>query len=259
MRIKSSEYRFPQNSTLNQRSPQPGEIWEVNRSVYSPLELSWQEQQNLFPDSARRFLAGNSPPRYVMIVKEPESPVAAEAEWQVVSVMVLSLNTDFLSSVDLLIPANLSGVGQDLLAQTWHVLPMLTCNLSHPIGKRLSREVYDLLLDVGDYYQGLIDQPPSAQAIELGGLKIGKGVTEQQPKLQAFHQQEEAWSAVLNVPVAAYNVYLKTMNLTAAIVEDAVQLEQELIESGATLWGKSQPNSHRKNWRMSGGDRALKK
>ncbi|MEQ8956575.1 MAG: hypothetical protein RLP02_01425, partial [Coleofasciculus sp. C2-GNP5-27] len=68
--------------------------------MYSPLEFSGQEQQNLFPDAARRFLAGNSPPRYVMIVKEPESPVAAEAEWQVVSVMVLSLNTDFLSSVD---------------------------------------------------------------------------------------------------------------------------------------------------------------
>ncbi|MEQ9668088.1 hypothetical protein [Coleofasciculus sp. G2-EDA-02] len=258
MRINYSEYRFSQGSRLNQQPPQPGEIWQVNRSVDSPLEFSWQEQQNLFPDSARQFLAGNSPPRYVMIVKEPESPVAAE-EWQVVSVMVLSLNTDFLSSVDLLIPTNLSGVGQDLLAQTWHVLPMLRCNLSHPIGKRLSREVYDLLLNVGDYYHGLIDEVPSASEIELGGLKIGKGVTEQQPELQAFHQQEEAWSAVLNVPVAAYNVYLKAMNLTAAIVEDAVQIEQELIESGARLWVESQPNFYRENWRTSGDDRAVKK
>ncbi|MEQ8381161.1 MAG: hypothetical protein RH949_02165 [Coleofasciculus sp. A1-SPW-01] len=258
MRINYSEYRFPQGSTLNQHPPQPGEIWEVNRSVYSPLEFSPQEQQHLFPDSARRFLAGNAPPRYVMIVKEPESPVAAE-EWQVVSVMVLSLNTDFLSSVDLLIPATLSGVRQDLLAQTWHVLPMLTCNLSHPIGKRLSREIYDVLLNVGDYYHGLIDQPPSASEIELCGLKIGKGLPEQKPEIQVFHQQEEAWSSVLNVPVAAYNVYLKTMNLTSAIVEDAVQIEQELIESGANFWVQSQPNFHRENWRTSGEDRAVKK
>ncbi|MFP4121720.1 hypothetical protein [Coleofasciculus sp.] len=131
--------------------------------------------------------------------------------------------------------------------------------LSHPIGKRLSREIYDVLLNVGDYYHGLIDQPPSASEIELCGLKIGKGLPEQKPEIQVFHQQEEAWSTVLNVPVAAYNVYLKTMNLTSAIVEDAVQIEQELIESGANFWVQSQPNFHRENWRTSGGDRAVKK
>lgn len=230
MRIKNSEDRFPNGSKFNQRSPKPGEIWEVNRSVYSPLEFSPQEQHHLFPDSARRFLAGDSPPRYVMIVQEPESHVDTETEWQVVSVMVLSPNIDFLSHVDLLIPSDLSGVGQDLLAQTWHVLPMLTCNLSHPIGKRLSREVYDVLMNVGDYYHGLIEQSPSPLEVELCGLKIGNVVTEQQSKLHNFHQQEEDWSKVLNVPVAAYNVYLKTINMTAAIVDDAIKIEQDLSE-----------------------------
>ena len=53
--------------------PQPGEIWEVSRLVQSPLKFSSQEQETLYSATAQNFLAGNSPPRYVMIVKEPES------------------------------------------------------------------------------------------------------------------------------------------------------------------------------------------
>jgi hypothetical protein len=176
-----------------------------------------------------------------MIVKEPEPAVEQEKEWQIVSVMLLSLQTNFLSNVDLLIPSNISGVGRDLLAQTWHVLPMLARNLSHPVGQRLSRKVYDVLLTVGDYHHGLVDEPPSMQEIQLLGLKVGAVSAEQQPEIQAFHRQEEAWTDVLRVPLAAYRTYLQTMKLTGAILDAALQLEQEFSE--IAVGALDQPNA----------------
>jgi hypothetical protein len=208
----------------------PGEIWEISQRVHSPLEFDSQEQKTLYPDVARSFLEGNSPPRYVMIVKEPEPALAPEEEWRIVSVMLLSLKTDLLSNVDLLIPSQVSGFEQDLLAETWYVLPMLTCNLSHPVGRRLSRQVYDVLLDMGDHYHGLIALPPSIQEIQSLGLQAGAVSAKQQPEIQAFHEQEENWAAVLQVPVAAYRTYLKTMKVTDPIFEMALQLERELSE-----------------------------
>lgn len=170
-------------------------------------------------------MSGNSPPRYVMIVREPEPAVEQDEDWQIISVMLLSMQTEFLSNVDLVIPANISGIGQDLLAQTWHVLPMLARNLSHLVGQRLSRKVYDVLLNVGDYHHRLVDEAPSMQEIQSSGLKVG-AVLAQQPEIQAFHRQEEAWSDILRVPLAAYHTYLKTMRLTDAILNEALQLEQ---------------------------------
>jgi len=219
MRINFIESTTSSFSTLNQQSPNPGEIWELSRFVRSPLQFSSQEQQNLYSDSARKFLGGNSSPRYVMIVREPEPVVEQEAEWQIVWVMLFSLNTSFLNNVDVLIPSNISGIGQDLLAETWNVQAMLACNLSHSVGQRLSREVYDLLLTVGDYYHGLVDEAPSMQEIHLLGLKVEAVSTKQQEEIQAFHRQEEAWSDVLKVPLAAYRTYLKTMKLTDAILD----------------------------------------
>ncbi|HAA27707.1 MAG TPA: hypothetical protein DCE56_08565, partial [Cyanobacteria bacterium UBA8553] len=98
---------------FNPPTPQPGEIWEVSRWVRSPLKFSKEEQQQLYSEAARRFLEAKSPPRYVTIVSEPDPPLDSEAEWQVVSVMVMSGVTNFLSDVDLLIPQAISGVGQD--------------------------------------------------------------------------------------------------------------------------------------------------
>jgi hypothetical protein len=212
----------------------PGAIWEISRRVQSPLEFDTKEQQNLYPDAAQNFLTGNSPPRYVMIVNEPESPLAPEEEWRIVCVMLLSVKTDRLSDVDILIPSQVSGLGQDLLAETWNVLPMLTCNLSHFVGRRLSRQVYDVLLDVGDYYNGLIDEPPTIQEIQLLGLQVGALSAKQQPEIQAFHQQESDWAAILQEPVAAFRTYIKTMKVTEAIFDIALQLEQELSEEFPT-------------------------
>jgi hypothetical protein len=144
--------------------------------------------------------------------------------------MLLSVKTDRLSDADILIPSEVSGVGQDLLAETWHVLPVLTCNLSHPVGHRLSRHIYDVLLDVGDCYHGLIDEPPAVEEIESLGLRVGAG-SAQQPEIQAFHRQEEDWAAVLQVPVAACRTYLKALRVTDAILEMAIEQEREISEN----------------------------
>ncbi|WP_197036060.1 hypothetical protein [Fischerella sp. PCC 9605] len=236
MRMDFSEFTTSSFKKFCQELPQPGEIWEVSRVARSPLQFSTQEQQNLYSKSARRFLGEDSTPRYVMIVKEPEPAVEQQNKWQVISVMLLSVETSFLSDVDLLIPSHLSGVGQDLLAETWHVLPMLACNLSRLIGQRLSRKVYDLLLTVGDHYHGLVDEAPLLAQIQLLGLEMGITSAKQQPEIQAFHQQEEAWSDVLIVPVAAYRTYIKTMKLTNAILDEALQLAvlQKLVEDKKT-------------------------
>ncbi|NEU83227.1 hypothetical protein [Nostoc sp. UIC 10630] len=206
--------------------PQAGEIWEVSRLVQSPLEFSREEQQSLYPSSVQRFLAGSLPPRYVMIVKEPESSVEAQ-QWAIVTVMLLSVKTEFLNDVDLLIPPEMSGVGQDLLTETWHVVPALTCNLLQPVGKRLSREIYDHLLAVGDYYHGLIEELPAVSETYRLGLISGNLGAAKDSAIQAFHEQEEAWSDVLTVPVAAYQTYLESIKFTNAVLDEALHLEQE--------------------------------
>lgn len=227
MHIDLNALTSPGRQNFDQEQLKPGSIWELSRCVQSPLKFSSIEQQSLYSDSARRFLNGNSPPRYVMTVKEAE-PAVQDEDWQIVFVMLLSVQTEFLSNVDLVIPSKVSGVGQDLLAQTWHILPMLARNLSHPVGQRLTREVYEVLLSVGDYHHGLVDEAPSRQEIQSSGLKVGAVWAEQQPEIQAFHQQEEAWSDVLQVPLAAYHTYLKTTKITEAILDEALQLEQFL-------------------------------
>jgi hypothetical protein len=220
--------RINRNNTQssNMPIPQPGEIWEVSRLVQSPLEFSSEEQQSLYNSSVQRFLEGNSPPRYVMIVKEPEPSVEAQ-QWAIVTVMLLSVKTEFISDVDLLIPPEVSGVGQDLLAETWHVVPALTCNLLQPVGRRLSREIYDHLLVIGDYYHGLGEELPAVSETRGLGLVSGNLDAAKDSTIQAFHEQEEAWSDVLTVPVAAYQTYLESINFTNAVLDETLHLEQE--------------------------------
>lgn len=218
----------PSMQEFNPPTPQPGEIWELSRYLRSPLEFSKEEQQQLYSEAARRFLEGKSPPRYVTIVNEPDPLPDPEAEWQVVSVMLMSPETNFLSDVDLLIPQEISGVGQDLLAETWHVLPMLTCNLLQRVGRRLSREIYDVLMNVGDYYLGLVDAPQSPPEIQALGLTMAPILTSKQLEIQAFHRQEIAWSDILTVPLAAYRAYLKGMKLTETILNEAIQIQRDV-------------------------------
>jgi hypothetical protein len=226
-------YRDFQESSLsgqqncNMALPQPGEIWEVSQQPCSPLAFSKEDQEALYSQVPQQFLKEYAEPRYTMIVGNPELP---DEQWQTLTVMVLSSQTGFLSTVDLLIPAQISGLTQNLLAQTWHVLPMLACNLSHPVGERLSRQIYDLLLDVGDQYHGLTARSPNIQALQQIGLEMGT-VAPQNAEIQAFHRQEVAWSDVLSVPLAAYRTHRKSIQLTQLIVNEALQLERNFAES----------------------------
>jgi len=211
----------------NMPIPQPGEIWKVSRLVQSPIQFSSAEQQTLYSSFGQNFLAGNSPPRYVMIVKEPETLRGTQEQWLVVSVMLLSAKTESISDVDLLVPAELSGVEQDLLAETWHMVSALTCNLLQPVGKRLSHEIYNHLLMIGDYYHGLVEELPAVSETHRLGLVSGSLYAAKDSTIQAFHEQEEAWSDVLTVPVAAYYSYLKRIKFTNAVLNEALDLEQK--------------------------------
>ena len=178
------------------RKPQPGEIWELSRQLQTPQDFSAVELDKLYSQEAKSFLQGESPSRYVLIVTEPESPVEDLEEWLTISVMVLSDKTSFISDVDLLISSNISGLNQDLIAETWHLQSMLVCNLLKPVGKRLSYEVYEILMNTGDYFHGLINQPPTISVIQNFGLKVGNKKAIQTHDIKLFHQQEIAWADV---------------------------------------------------------------
>ncbi|MBV9389691.1 MAG: hypothetical protein JOZ78_24985 [Chroococcidiopsidaceae cyanobacterium CP_BM_ER_R8_30] len=195
----------------------------MSQYICTPWELSRAEKQSLYSQVARNFLEGNALPHYVMIVEAPEPRVELDKEWQTIFVMLLSLEIEYLSQVDLLIPTWISGVEQNLLAQTWNVLPMLSCNLSHLVGQRLPRRVYDMLLAVGCYYHGQTQQSPRIQDIHSLGLRVGTVPTRAHSKIQAFHQQESAWADVLTVPVAAYQTYLKALKFTEKILSNPEQ------------------------------------
>ncbi len=187
---------------------QPGEIWEVSRSIKSPLQ-----QSHPFSKIAQQFLCGQSRNRYVMIVRPP-NPLL-EAEWQEITVMVLSSETSWVSQVDVLIPAAISGLEQDVLAETWHVLPMLHCNLLRPIGNRLSRSLYDRLLNLGDAYHGLIEP---LEPVELTASS------------QIFHQQEQAWSEVLSFPIMDYRTWAEA----ETAIDKTLEVERVLSQLTTT-------------------------
>lgn len=252
MKVSESMAR---ESPVSPEEIKPGEIWELSSRVQSPLQLDREERERLYPEAARRFLDGNSPPRYVAIVKEPEaladsevdSKADPEEEWRVVSVMLLSEKSDRKSDVDILIPARISGMGRDLLAESWHVVPMLACNLSRPVGQRLSRPIYNVLLDVGDYYRGLIDRRPSIREIESLGLQAGTAAAQEDPEIQAFHQQELDWAAVLEVPVALARTYRKSLKVTGELMDAALELEREFL-TGEEFWAEQESTANLSQW-----------
>ncbi|AFY56099.1 Protein of unknown function (DUF1822) [Rivularia sp. PCC 7116] len=211
-----------------QRMPQPGEIWEVNRSIHSPVEFSQEQQYQLYSDAARQFMRGIYPPMNVMIVTKEDSGVFSQ-EWQLITVMMLSGETQFLSDVDLLIPSDISGLEKDVLAQTWLVEEMFACNLVKPVGKRLSRNIYDLLLSVGDFDRQIVAQPPEKSEIELAGLKIGTKKAIEDLRIMDFHRHKLACSDVLSIPVAAYRTYLDSLNFTEAVLEEALEVDKDLL------------------------------
>lgn len=215
------------NQPRSDIAPQPGEIWQVGQTLHSPLQFSTQEQQRLYSEPARRFLAGHGLSRYVMIVTAAEQ--LRVEEWPAVSVMVLSLELEFLSDVDILIPASLSGLAQDVLAETWHLQDMLVANLAHPVGQRLSRAVYDQLLNRGDFYHQPGSVSPQRSDLQASDLKAGDRRAQQDLTIQAFHHRESGWSDVLTVPVAACQAYFKGMQTTERILQAAIALEREFM------------------------------
>ena len=230
-----NKFTFERQKLLSRKMPQPGEIWEVNRSVKSPVEFSGQQQDALYSEVAKKFLAGNSLQLYVIIITELETILEIEDQWKILSVMLLSEETQFLSNVDLLLPSEISGLERDLLAQTWLVEKMLSCNLLQPVGKRLPRKVYDLLLDVGDREGGLVERHPTISEIERSQLKIGTQKASENQEIQAFHQRQLALCDVLSIPVAAYDTYLKGMKLTEAILDETLKVKQELASCDDSL------------------------
>jgi Protein of unknown function (DUF1822) len=219
-----SDYKSPLNPDTTMLKPKSGEIWEIRQDVKSPIEFS----EKLYSQAALRFLKGMVGtqekgeklfPRYVMVVNLPEKNIAPDdetEEWQEISVMVLSRETNFISDVDILIPQQISGLEEDLLAETWHVVNMLTCNLSQPHGARLPRETYDLLMDRGDAYHQDYEGKAS---LNFSNFRYNT----------FFHQQEKSWAEVLTVPVAAYQTYKKGIKQTENLLYKALEktLEEE--------------------------------
>ncbi|MGB8698650.1 MAG: DUF1822 family protein [Thermosynechococcaceae cyanobacterium] len=145
--------------------------------------------------------------------------------------MPLSAETDYLSQVDLLIPAQMSGLRQNMLAETWHVFPTLVKHLSFPVGQRLSRQIYDLLLTVGDGYFELAEQWPLQLDLQRLGLQVGER-SATHVDIQRFHRQETVWSMGVRVSLGAYNADPKKVKFVERILEEAKQFEQDWAELG---------------------------
>lgn len=219
---------FSDREKLELASPQPGEIWEVSRKIISPFQFSEEEKRSLYPASVQKFLTGNSPRRFVAIVKESESISEIEPEWKIVYVMLFSEKISFASNVDLLVSQAISKLEQPLLAETWQIEPMLTCNLLRRVGERLSRKTYDILLKIGDYYHNLVNEYPLTSEIEGVGLKTGSLRYQESEPLRLFHQEETEWSKILHVPVAACYSYFKTLNFTDELFQESLQIQQDI-------------------------------
>jgi Protein of unknown function (DUF1822) len=171
--------------------PQPGEIWAVNIELATVLDLN--------PPRAR----------YVAIIRE-----SLAINLDVCTAMLLSTETQYLSEVDLIIPAAISGLEYDILAETWNVGKLKISSLDRRVGNRLSRPIYDLLLLIGDTFTGISADLPSAALIHTLGLKIS-------PKLNFstdFHQRERIWFQQLNPILIAR---------TEKLVQFAAEIERE--------------------------------
>jgi hypothetical protein len=201
--------------------PQPGQIWEVQRLPQSPVELSLAEREVLYSKTAQAFLNNPQSSRYVLIITEPEPSIEIAPEESIVQVMLLSTEVEFTNPADLLIPTVLSGLDHELLAETWHVVPMLVTHLAKLVGQRLSREVYDLLLDVGDACYHQKPSIPTIRQVQTAGLRFEMPSTDQNTAIHVFHQREVEWSDILTVPVAAHRAVEKAIAFTERLLADA--------------------------------------
>lgn len=168
---------------------QAGEIWELN----------------LPSDSVD--LGEN---RCVMIVREPQPEYPA-----ILSLMLFSPKTQYVSDIDILITPSISGLDRDMLAETWNVQSFSTGLLSHQVGKRLSRQLYDLLLSIGDRQDRRSTKVPLVRRVGSSGLAMTP-----RSNLE-FHQREKIWFHSLS-PVSILDA--------ANLMEKTIAIEREFID-----------------------------
>ncbi|BAZ08286.1 hypothetical protein NIES4071_00910 [Calothrix sp. NIES-4071] len=191
------------------RQPLPGEIWELNQ-LSIPISCHQAPPERL----------------RVMIITEPE-----EAVLPIVSVMLLSEETNFLSEIDILIPSSISGLKKDLLAETWLVFPMFVCDLRNPTGARLSYQIYETLLDIGDCFHGLLEKSPTNLLLQSLGLKRGSQTLLNNDILKGFHSSEQNKSNILKAPIAKSNNQYSIIPMAEQALNQAVQTEQDLTNT----------------------------
>ena len=156
----------PDRSNFFILRPTPGEIWELN------CDGAIENERGLN--------------HYVQIVRESQADLRASY-----SVMLLSIETQYLSNIDILIPPEISGLDRDLLAETWNVGTVSIERLKRKVGNRLSRQIYDLLLSIGDVDRDLDAELPAVSEIRSVGLLILPDRIElNDPQIVDFHQRE---------------------------------------------------------------------
>lgn len=165
--------------------PNPGEIWEIG----SAADVSG----------------------YLMIVHEPVAP-----NLQICSGMLLSLETEQISNVDLLLPKAISGLPQDVLAETWNVGELSIDHLICRVGKRLSRKVYDLLLWISNVDSEVL---VSQRAAGLCGLVMASSFDAE--KIAQFHSREQR---------RLQSMSLAALVWTADLLAQAIETERELTD-----------------------------
>lgn len=136
---------------------------------------------------------------------------------------------DILSHADVLLPAHLSGLDHDVIAETWHIVPMLVTQLWHPAGHRLSSILYNYLMDIGDVVFNKTHPPVSSKnpPTPARPLAVIPGIhPRSHPLVQAFHQFEQQWSEVLRLPITACYMQFERLAKTASIMDKAIQLER---------------------------------
>jgi hypothetical protein len=174
------------------QSPLPGDIWELG-----------------FDTNVIGFAA---------IVHE------ANAAGQL-TVMLFSGDTDYRNEVNLLLPAAISGLERDVLAETWNVGTIAIDCLQHRIGRRLSRPIYDLLLSIGDVHHGLSSEMPDRSTFQALELSQGASLLEREA-LDEFYHQERARLQCLHP---------SRMAQMADLVEGAIALEREFVVVAARI------------------------
>ncbi len=202
----------PIAATPHTIAPQPGTIWQV-RSVDSTAPI-------------------------VMIV-DVANPLEVDAP-RSVRVMWLARDVQFQSDIDVVVPRSVSGDRQDLVALTWQVFSLDQADLVQPTGIRLSRAIYDCLLDIGDRHHGLTTT--QVDPADYGLIASPTG-SHQQAAIQGFHAQQSAIVADLAHRCWQATHAFHALRATTQLLEAAIAQEIDL-NPNATLSQTLQAHWH---------------